>query len=201
MATEAQIIANRNNAQKSTGPLTPEGKAAVSQNALKHGLSARKTVISSENQADFDLYQQHLFEELAPIGPVESMLAERIVSLSWRLYRAEHIHNLSFNTLNLNYLEFHLKELEKLQAQTSSPVPELALGQVAVRDFSSSRALDRLQMYERRIEQSLFKTLLEFQRLRLLRNSNSHTQDIDFHSPVTNNHSPVPEPPTMNNEL
>ena len=33
MATEAQIEANRANAQKSTGPRTPEGKAAVAQNA------------------------------------------------------------------------------------------------------------------------------------------------------------------------
>jgi hypothetical protein len=37
MSTEAQINANRLNAQKSTGPRTPEGKAASSLNALKSG--------------------------------------------------------------------------------------------------------------------------------------------------------------------
>ena len=52
MATEAQILANRRNAQKSTGPRTREGKAAVSQNAIKHGLLARQAVISSESQAE-----------------------------------------------------------------------------------------------------------------------------------------------------
>ncbi|MHC4331688.1 MAG: hypothetical protein ACYSWW_26580 [Planctomycetota bacterium] len=38
MSTEAQVNANRENAKKSTGPRTPEGKTAVSQNAVKHGL-------------------------------------------------------------------------------------------------------------------------------------------------------------------
>ncbi len=51
MATEAQILANRRNAQKSTGTRTREGKAAVSQNAVKHGLLARQAVISPESDA------------------------------------------------------------------------------------------------------------------------------------------------------
>ncbi|MFC1737810.1 hypothetical protein ACFL1G_02025 [Planctomycetota bacterium] len=50
MSTEAQILANRRNAQKSTGPRTPRGKAIVSQNAITHGLSARQAVISSESR-------------------------------------------------------------------------------------------------------------------------------------------------------
>src|SRR5215470_3200783 len=35
-----RIAANRRNAQKSTGPRTPEGKDRSSRNARKHGLSA-----------------------------------------------------------------------------------------------------------------------------------------------------------------
>jgi len=57
MTTEARTVANRLNAQKSTGPQTPEGKAVVSQNALKHGLSARRDVIITENQAEFDIHR------------------------------------------------------------------------------------------------------------------------------------------------
>ena len=49
MSTQPQILANRLNAQKSTGPQTPQGKAVVSQNALKHGLSARRDVIITES--------------------------------------------------------------------------------------------------------------------------------------------------------
>jgi len=40
--TEAFLAANRRNAQKSTGPRTPKGKARVSLNALKHGRRAQR---------------------------------------------------------------------------------------------------------------------------------------------------------------
>jgi hypothetical protein len=39
MATERQIAANRNNAKKSSGPRSKEGKQASRRNALRHGLA------------------------------------------------------------------------------------------------------------------------------------------------------------------
>ena len=45
MPTTAQILANRNNSQKSTGPRTVEGKAVVSQNAVKHVLLAAEAEV------------------------------------------------------------------------------------------------------------------------------------------------------------
>ena len=99
MATQAQILANRRNAQKSTGPRTIEGKAAVSQNAVKHGLLARHTVITSETQADFNLHRDRILADLDPLRATESVLAERIVSLSWRLKRAERIQNKAIDAM------------------------------------------------------------------------------------------------------
>ena len=46
---------------------------------------------------------------------------------------------------------------------------DLALGRMAIKDFANARVLERLLMYERRIEHSLYKTILEFQRLHLIR--------------------------------
>jgi hypothetical protein len=178
MATKAQIIANRRNARKSTGPHSTQGRTAISQNAVKHGLSARQDVISSESQADFDLYREQILAELAPAGPMESMLAERIVSLSWRLKRIVRIQNQTIDALNANNTSSPLTKLtqslffkyhDQSPPSPSRPALELALGRLAVKDFANARVLDRLLMYERRMEHSLYRTLLEFQRLNLIK--------------------------------
>jgi hypothetical protein len=188
MATEAQIIANRRNAQKSTGPRSRKGKTAISQNAVKHGLMARQAVIGSENQADFRLYRDWMLDELAPAGPMESMLAERIVSLSWRLKRAGHIQKLTIDAMNednanspftkLNQ-SLLLKKQNQSKTTTSTPATDLTLGRLAIKDFSNARVLERLLMYERRIEHSLYKTILELQRLQLMRKLDLES-DIPF---------------------
>jgi len=178
MATEAQILANRRNALKSTGPHTREGRAAVTKNAVKHGLLARQDVISSENRAEFDLYRTQILEELAPDTPMESVLADRIVSLSWRLKRAVHFQNQAIDALNapktssLYRLKKSLlrKDRDIPLTESSESSSSLALGRLAVEDFENARVLDRLLLYERRIEHSLYKTLLELQRLNLVKN-------------------------------
>ncbi len=52
MSSQSQVLANRLNAQKSTGPQTAEGKAVVSQNALKHGLSAALGALLGQRHVD-----------------------------------------------------------------------------------------------------------------------------------------------------
>jgi hypothetical protein len=176
MSTQAQILANRLNAQKSTGPRTIEGKAAVSQNAVKHGLLAEQDVIASESQADFDLYRRQLLDELSPVSPMESMLAERIVTLSWRLKRVCRFQNQAIDTLNADIASSPFKKLTqslsfnvagKSLSNAVGSNGELALGRLAVKDFANARVLEHLLMYERRIEHSLYKTILEFQRLNI----------------------------------
>ena len=182
MSSEAQILANRLNALKSTGPRTNEGKAAVSQNAVKHGLLAEHDVICSESQADFDLYRQQILDELNPVSPMESMLAERVVALSWRLKRVCRFQNLAIDALNADQTSNPLKKLtqslflkyyDQSQVAPSASDDHLALGRLAVKDFANARVLDRLLMYERRIESSLYKTLLEYQRLSIAKKLNA----------------------------
>jgi len=89
--SEKQLQANRENAQKG-GVKTPEGKAIVKYNALKHGLLAKEVVITTgdggENPEEFNALLQALQTQLKPEGTLEEMLVEKIAVAYWRLRRA-----------------------------------------------------------------------------------------------------------------
>jgi hypothetical protein len=175
MATPAQVAANRLNAQKSTGPRTAQGKTAVSQNALKHGLRAEQTVIQGEDPGEFEFYRDRMLAELSPAGAMESTLAQRVVGLAWRLRRAERIQAEVFDALLAHDDSPLAKFTRSVQARAfagdhnADAEAPTALGRAVVRDFANTRVLERLTMYERRIEHSMYRTMAELQRLRLLR--------------------------------
>lgn len=89
--SEKQLVANRRNAQFSTGPRTENGKAASRWNAIKHGALARQVVVSGflhqESTGDFKKLCREYQESLQPIGPLEEMLVSQIVATVWRLRR------------------------------------------------------------------------------------------------------------------
>lgn len=98
--SEKQLFANRQNALRSTGPRTAEGRAIASQNAIKHGLRAETTVIAGENAEEFNQFRQLLLEDLAPDGAMEVFLADRIVAGFWKLRRAGRIETELFDQMN-----------------------------------------------------------------------------------------------------
>ncbi|MGA7870375.1 MAG: hypothetical protein WCA22_05690 [Candidatus Binatus sp.] len=87
MASVRQIKANRRNALQSTGPRSAEGKARVSSNALKHGLTGRDVVLPNENPDEYESFRADLLSSLDPQGALEGALAEKIVVYLWRLRR------------------------------------------------------------------------------------------------------------------
>ena len=87
MATRRQIRAFRKNAQHSTGPRTPEGKARSSQNARKHGLFARDTVLPDENPEEFIQLIADLEQELEAGSEFECRLVRHIADAEWRMRR------------------------------------------------------------------------------------------------------------------
>src|SRR6266446_6403785 len=91
MASPAQVTANQANAQTSTGPRTPEGKARVSQNAIRHGLTARHLVIRPDEHEEFAALQDSLLTELDPQGAVETITFHELLHSAWSLHRFRRI--------------------------------------------------------------------------------------------------------------
>ena len=170
MTTDAQINANRENAQKSTGPTTAEGKAVVSQNAVKHGLFAVQDVVTTENQAEFDSMREQMLADLAPVGPMETLLAQRAFSLAWRLQRAQTMQAQVTEDMVESHIINKQWSLGRQKPKEPRYAPEyLALGRVAKQDWCGQRLIERLFEYERRIEKSLYKTIAQLRAMQLMR--------------------------------
>ena len=88
MATEAQINANRENAKKSTGPRTPEGKRAILPNSVKHGLyCAASTLRQLEGGKDFENLIENFRKDIRPHGALQEALVEQLASMHHRIRR------------------------------------------------------------------------------------------------------------------
>jgi hypothetical protein len=177
MATDKQIKANRQNAQKSTGPKTAEGKAAVSKNAVKHGLFT-DSVVTGETEAEYAAFRGELLAELAPRGVMEILLAERVVSLWWRLIRAERMQNQAIedkigrfvtNDTSRSCREYYFRHQGIEPDDPRFDLDGLPLGRIGNKDFANCRILDRMLLYERRIESSLNRAMKELKRFQTIR--------------------------------
>jgi len=169
MATEAQIKANRQNALKSTGPRTKEGKETVSQNATKHGLCSCKNVIKGERLDEYEQFHNDMIEDLSPAGAMEEMLAERIVNLSWRLKRAEVFQNAVIESISDDIFHESWNDCQRAKEQAQDGDMSLLLGKSIRRDFANYKVLEQLLVYERRIESSLYKATAELRKIQKLR--------------------------------
>jgi hypothetical protein len=91
MATAAQIIANRANAQSSTGPVTAEGKFRASHNAVTSGLFSKGDFVRPGEEDAYAAFCASYEIDLAPAGAIEHTLAAEIIHAAWRLRRCSAI--------------------------------------------------------------------------------------------------------------
>ncbi len=87
MASERQIVANRVNAKKSTGPKTDAGKQRSRRNAIRHGLSAEIIVHAIEERGAYEAFEAEIKADYQPQTTLEHELVARLASLLWRLRR------------------------------------------------------------------------------------------------------------------
>jgi hypothetical protein len=91
MTSLRQIEANRQNALKSTGPKTADGKQRSRRNALRHGFTAETVIEPLESPEEYQAFEDAIVSEYLPQTPVEQELVHRLASLFWRLRRSTSI--------------------------------------------------------------------------------------------------------------
>src|SRR5437588_10595982 len=102
MSTERQQAANVENAQKSTGPTSEEGKRISSMNACRHGLTGQTIVMPDEDMAAYHDFVTNLVTTLDVANSVEQQLAASWASFQWRINRAAAIEENMMTIGNIN---------------------------------------------------------------------------------------------------
>src|SRR5438477_1432296 len=123
MSTAIKVKANRRNALASTGPTSGDGKAIVAGNAVRHGLLSWKPVVAEfESEQEWNAHHEQTLLDLRPVGHLETLLAERVALLSWRLGRVARF--------ELEAISTGVEDAEgawnRAHARGHSPLPKLA---------------------------------------------------------------------------
>jgi hypothetical protein len=161
MSSQAQIDANRLNAQKSTGPRTPEGRAAVRLNGVTHGLTAETLVLKGESESDFKAVFEALEAEYQPATPTEETLVADLAMATWRRRR---LYN-----MEVGYYNQRLQELADY-ANEEKLNDSCRLGMIA---DSNNNTMALIGRQEARLERTYYRALHELQRLRKEREAKS----------------------------
>src|SRR5215471_4426713 len=88
MTSLRQLETNRQNAQRSTGPRTEEGKQVSRRNAMRHGLTAETVIEILEDPDDYRAFEATIIADYDATTAVERELVLRLASLLWRIRRA-----------------------------------------------------------------------------------------------------------------
>jgi hypothetical protein len=124
MASERQVSANRQNAAKSTGPITQNGKLHSRRNALRHGRTAATVVPAIEDAEEFERFAAAIRADYQPASTVEHELVARLTSLLWRLRRSTLIET------NLFQLQARLARERDLEARDGSDATSPGMGTI-----------------------------------------------------------------------
>ena len=149
MISDKQLEANRGNALLSTGPKTEEGKKHSRVNALRHGVTGQVVTMADEDRAAHDKLSNALMKDLAPEGAMETQLAQRIATDSWRLNRISAVED---NIFALGLL--------KNGGRLCPDHVQIDDALTTARTFTmESKQLQLLSLYEQRINRAIQKNL------------------------------------------
>jgi len=149
--------ASRENGAKSKGPVTPEGKARSSRNAIKHGLSSEHAILNHEDRPAFEAMRQSYLERHQPADQHEADLIETMVAARWRLNRMVMVEGQLFE----KELAVRAPEINK-QFREIDPEGKLA---ICFEHLAEGRALSLLLRYESQINRTYERAFKQLQAL------------------------------------
>jgi len=132
---------NRTNAQKSSGPRTPAGKARSSQNALKTGLYSATALLPNEDPEEYRAHAESYAVSLKPQDPVQADLVKILSDNVWCLRRIRRL--VAVQTASVSAL---------IDADGSQQIPYKAI-------TVETRALESFSRHEHRLQNAVAKTL------------------------------------------
>jgi len=194
MSTQSQRDANRRNALQSTGPKTPEGKAASSRNAIKHGLLARDAVLPNEDTNAFLQLQAALEEDLHPAGALEELLVQQMATSHWRLERVTRIETGTLESTLRRMLPLSQDRRKDLTPAEQYDFDTVLLGDGLAKSTLGA-SLSNLARYENSIRRTFFKSLTEFRQSQKLRPSQppvGQVHDLPTENPEPQQSGAVP---------
>ena len=117
MSSQAQLDANRKNAQLSTGPTSETGKAKSSLNAVKTGLTGRTVLLPGEDAALYEAHVSRFIKHFQPVGDKEQNLVQSLADTEWRLLRIPSLEMGIYALGRLEFAELFPKEQEAVRNQ------------------------------------------------------------------------------------
>jgi hypothetical protein len=157
MSTHSQIDANRINAQKSTGPRTPEGKARSRRNGLQHGLTAKTCMLDDEDPDGLTDLLDEIREKFDPRDTDEDFLTERMAKARFKYNRIMSIEAGIFNLrLSVDQAPKEITEAHGLNGQRAWAY---------MRDANGGNALSKLARYETSLLREYDRSRQELEKL------------------------------------
>jgi hypothetical protein len=159
---------NRRNSLRSTGPKTPQGKAKVSTNAVKHGAYSEALTLLLESPEDFQALRSGLVDTLTPKGLMETRLVDRLASLWWRMDRSKMAANQALWMAGRRGLSNPLAGIFG-DLVMMSEAETLDADECRVSGAWDHDTQERLLRHELTLERSFFRGLHELERLQAKR--------------------------------
>jgi hypothetical protein len=161
--SEARIRANQQNAAKSTGPRTVEGKEKSRQNALKHGLTGAGVVLLEADAAELTRRTAQFSEELVPIGEVGERLVARVALHSLRMDRAVDQQNVAL-AVRLRQVE---ADFVAPQGVDENEARKLLDEQLRIARFDPGKEACLARSYEAASERAFYRGLKQLRQMEI----------------------------------